>query len=346
MIKNINIEEFLINKILFEENLKDLDVFNNINYELLTKILSEHLIIPSFYINIKRKKIDNIFESEFLNFCKGIYEINKNKNKLLKEEIIEISKILKAHKIKHLFIKGASHILSNLYEDIGERMIGDIDIWIPEDEIQNAKEIMKNNGYNKINKYSFSNPGGRHLDRMLNQNKLYSIELHRRPLREKKFHFDKIKVIEKDSFNIISLNDQLLINIYNHQINDFGLYKLSYSYRNLYDTYLFLKKKIVISNDCYDPVINYYFLICKKLNIKEMKNHYTKENLFFNLRFYLKKFKILRLIHDFTTVQIIKIKYRPKQIKRLILSKNYRQYLIEKYFKIYLTLTVLINFKI
>ena len=59
---------------------------------------------------------------------KEIYTINKNRNIHLVKEISQISKILKSHNIKYRYIKGAYQITNHIYDDIGERMIGDIDL--------------------------------------------------------------------------------------------------------------------------------------------------------------------------------------------------------------------------
>ena len=75
-------------------------------------------------------------------------EDNQNKTKLLTTVSNyfreSISRILYTKNINHVFIKGAAYILGNLYDDIGVRMIGDIDFLIEknyEQEIVNWEHL-------------------------------------------------------------------------------------------------------------------------------------------------------------------------------------------------------------
>ena len=69
-----------------------------------------------------------------------------------------------------------------------------------------------------------------------------------------------------------SIDDLLLNNIYNFQINDFGYSKLNYSYRLIYDTFLFLKKENkFFSGIKFDKYINSFLCICKILDIDSLK---------------------------------------------------------------------------
>ena len=63
-------------------------------------------------------------------YLKEIYEINRNRNEILLNEINEINEIFYKNNIDFVFLKGAANISCNLYNDIGERMVGDIDLLV------------------------------------------------------------------------------------------------------------------------------------------------------------------------------------------------------------------------
>ena len=63
---------------------------------------------------------------DFKDYIKQIYLINKSRNKQLKKEVIELSRILQENKIEHVF-EEYNCLFSGNYNDLGERMIGDID---------------------------------------------------------------------------------------------------------------------------------------------------------------------------------------------------------------------------
>ena len=68
----------------------------------------------------------------FRKYIKKIYELNLERNNILIKEINEISDLLNKENINHVYIKGASLIISNDYDVKSERMIGDIDILVNE----------------------------------------------------------------------------------------------------------------------------------------------------------------------------------------------------------------------
>ena len=119
----------IIIDILFKNKDEILEV-ERINEEKIIKLLSEQLMIPAFYFNLKRLKIKNSFSKDFFKYIREIYQINKNRNKELIIEINEICQILDLHNVKYCFLKGAALLKRQIFDDIGERMVGDIDLLI------------------------------------------------------------------------------------------------------------------------------------------------------------------------------------------------------------------------
>ena len=117
-------EKFLVN-ILYRpasEILNGVDI-NNINFEKLITLTSGHLMLPALFFNIQKKKASYLFPEDFIAYIKSIYAINKARNEILLEEAKELSELLVKNNIKHIFLKGTALLLSNVFEDIGERMM-------------------------------------------------------------------------------------------------------------------------------------------------------------------------------------------------------------------------------
>ena len=137
-------EKFLVNILYRPESeiLNGVDI-NNINFEKLITLTSGHLMLPALFFNIQKKKAAYLFPEDFIDYIKGIYAINKARNEILLDEAKELSELLVEHNIKHFFLKGTALLLSNVFEDIGERMIGDIDFIIrhkDEEKIKNQEK--------------------------------------------------------------------------------------------------------------------------------------------------------------------------------------------------------------
>ena len=173
-------EKFLVN-ILYRpasELLNGVDI-NNINFEKLITLASDHLMLPALFFNIQKKKAAYLFPEDFIDYIKNIFAINKARNEILLEEAKELSELLVENNIKHLFLKGTALLLSNVFEDIGERMIGDIDFIIQGKDEEKIKKVLEKNKYCSKKPFSsFRLFRHRHLPRRVNKNKIIAIEPH------------------------------------------------------------------------------------------------------------------------------------------------------------------------
>ena len=84
-----------------------------------------------------------------------MYNANIERNKILIREVNLLNDLLKKNNFNPIFLKGSSNIISGLYNDIGERMVGDIDFIVPEKEAKSAYLFLKDNSYFPLNKNFF-----------------------------------------------------------------------------------------------------------------------------------------------------------------------------------------------
>ena len=143
------VEEKLLVNILYRaesEVLKDIDI-SHLNFEKLIKIASAHLMLPALFFNIHKKNLTCLFPEDFVDYIKNIYSINKARNEVLISEAKELSQLLHKNNINHIFLKGSALILSNVFEDIGERMIGDIDFIVQDKDKEKIKNLLYNKNY-------------------------------------------------------------------------------------------------------------------------------------------------------------------------------------------------------
>ena len=141
--KNIDFEEIFIQSLLFEDNPILSNLIKRLDYEKLVKIGSKHLIIPSIYTRLKKKQMLKYINNDLKNYFEFIYNQNFERNTILKNELTEISILFISNNINHVFIKGSSNINNDIYEDLGERMIGDIDILVEDGQKLIANNLLK-----------------------------------------------------------------------------------------------------------------------------------------------------------------------------------------------------------
>lgn len=331
-------EEIFINTILFgKENEINIKLIGQLNLEKIIKISSSQLILPLIYSSIKRANIIQKFPIEFIDYLREIHKINFERNIILKKEIVELSKLLKKNNINHLFIKGSAFVYSDIYLNIGDRMVGDIDILIKNNQSKKAFKLLEKSGYKGKEKIRFFEGKKKHLNRQINKKKLFAVELHTRLFDNKNFKYFNSKIMLSNSIvnnkiNTGSLNNQLMHNIYNYQYNDSGYFLLDYTYKNLYDTYLLIKKikpkNVLINFNMYTTT---YFMINNYLQIKEFDNFSNNsKKIIPNLMLIVLRSGKVKNLWFITYKLWIKAKWLPLQIKEILVNKKYRSYLINK----------------
>ena len=273
-------EKFLVN-ILYRpasEILNGVDI-NNINFEKLITLTSGHLMLPALFFNIQKKKAAYLFPEDFIDYIKNIFAINKARNEILLEEAKELSELLVENNIKHLFLKGTALLLSNVFEDIGERMIGDIDFIIQGKDEEKIKKVLEKNKYCSKKPFSsFRLFRHRHLPRRVNKNKIIAIEPHLKLLNPRyrcAFNTKRLLNDFNEGLETIKTPSQSFLFdhcVYNFQINDHGFINAKHSHRSIYDIYkLDCKKSLTIKNSRKDIYVKHFFMTIEKFNIFDLQ---------------------------------------------------------------------------
>mgnify|MGYP001166924107 FL=1 len=322
------VEEKLLVNILYRaesEVLKDIDI-SHLNFEKLIKIASAHLMLPALFFNIHKKNLTCLFPEDFVDYIKNIYSINKARNEVLISEAKELSQLLHKNNINHIFLKGSALILSNVFEDIGERMIGDIDFIVQDKDKEKIKNLLYNKNYYGLfpdSLFTFFKP--RHFPRIVQKNKTIAIEPHtellspgyRCVINSKEL----INDFKDEAKSIKTPSKSFLFDhcIYNLQINDRGLYNSNYSHRSIYDIFkINCKNRLDIKNIKKDIYTKHYFLTINKFEIFDINITSTLLNSYFDKLIMVGR-NILR-----------KIYIRSIQIVELFVNYNYRKYALNK----------------
>ena len=273
-------EKFLVN-ILYRpgsEILNGVDI-NNINFEKLITLTSGHLMLPALFFNIQKKKAAYLFPEDFIDYIKNIFAINKARNEILLDEAKELSELLVEHNIKHIFLKGTALLLSNVFEDIGERMIGDIDFIVQGKDEEKIKKVLKYNNNcksQKLNLWRLFKPT--HLPRLVRENKTIALEAHLELLESRHRWIFNSKVL-RNNFNeelktIMTPSTSFLFDhcVYALQIRDKGFYIPYHGHRSIYDIYkLDCKSSLTTKNVKKDIYVKHFFMTIAKFNIFDLQ---------------------------------------------------------------------------
>ena len=210
------------------------------NWEALVKVASRFLVLTTLYCKLKQKKLLDLLPEDLDSYLNELTDINRNRNVTLLEEIKDISTVLDAHNINHVFLKGCALLAGGFYKDLGERMIGDMDILVASDQIEKAFEIVTSQGYSKSITFNYNTKNFRHLDRQVHEDKFAAIELHKSVLNDRCAHLINTNSIlsTKTIVNGVAIpNQDYLIRsiILAYQINSYGSYYNTVHLKYVYD---------------------------------------------------------------------------------------------------------------
>ena len=214
---------------------------NDIDWDVIVKAGSQQLVLPAIYCNLKIRGLLNYIPKDLCKYLEELTSINRNRNSSLITEINEINKLFNKNKIEFVFLKGSALLLGGYYKDEGERMIGDIDILVHPIHINKAQQLLLENGYKQAEKSLTDKfQDQKHLPRLISDNKLAAVELHKKLLHKKvKRLLKPMEVLHKKQFKnntpIPSNMDLMIHTALNFQVNDYG-YEYNYlSLRSAYD---------------------------------------------------------------------------------------------------------------
>lgn len=235
------------------------------NWDTIVIEGSKHLVLPAIYCRLKSKGLTHLLPEELHAYLEEITSLNRIRNTEIVSQIHSLSELLKAHNIEHVFLKGAALISSNYYDDIAERMLGDIDVLVSEHDLDTAHELLKSNGYYSIGHtlgYDFFEH--RHLPRMKTDDLICAVELHSKLLDSDTYEeLTSAHVLASrqivNGIAIPSSNHITLYTILNYQVNDNGSLYNSISFRSAYDTIALLKHSNYACFMLKDKKIRSYF---------------------------------------------------------------------------------------
>jgi len=218
-----------------------------IDWESVVKVSTSHYVFPALYCNLKRVDFLQYLPQDLVNYMEHITCLNRERNEQIITQAEDLNTLLLANNITPIFLKGTGNLLAGIYEDIAERMVGDIDFIFSKEDYPKAIKVLREFGYSDVGKYKYHFPAQRHYRRLQKENNIAAVEIHQEFLIEKYTNEFNYSFIEKDSqlingFKVSSYANKLNLSIIANQINDDGFYYKTMALRNAYDVFLLSKK--------------------------------------------------------------------------------------------------------
>ena len=171
----------------------------SIDWDAVVKVSTAHYVFPALYCNLKRVDFLQYLPHELVSYMEYIADINRDRNKQIISQANELNNVLLANNITPIFLKGTGNLLAGIYEDIAERMVGDIDFIFSKEDYPKAITVLREFGYSEVEKYKYYIPEEKHYRRLQKENNIAAIEIHNELLIEKYANEFNYSFVEKDS---------------------------------------------------------------------------------------------------------------------------------------------------
>jgi hypothetical protein len=316
---------------------------NEVDWDTVVQVSTAHYVFPALYCHLKRADFLHYLPEELVNYMIHITNLNRERNLQIITQAKEINELLLANHITSIFLKGTGNLLEGLYDDIAERMVGDIDFLVSKENYQKTYDLLKASNYKNVTKDDYSFPQFKHQPRLNKEDRIAAVEVHKELLLEKyadEFNFDLVSkhtFKKADQITFMSFENQLCLSIIATQINDDGMYFKNIALRNAYDVFLLSKKTNPLKalksfTKLYHP-LNNFLSICSITfggieSIQFEENDETKKHIkdFVNG---LKNDVSTKKKHRKTS-QILFIKQRLAIIKKALTRKDHRNWLLKR----------------
>jgi len=292
-----------------------------IDWDNVVKVSTSHYVFPAIYCNFKSADFLKYLPADLVEYMKHITNLNRDRNTQIIQQAHKLNSLLLANNITPVFLKGTGNLLAGLYDDIAERMVGDIDFILSKDDYPKAINVLREFGYSEVETYKYYIPEEKHYRRLKKENNIAAIEIHNELLIENYLNEFNYSFVEKDNqiingVTVLSYANKLNLSIIANQINDNGFYFKTMALRNAYDVFLLSKKTnakdaVNTLNNLTNP-LNCFLAACYEVfnNVASLEYNKTTKT-----ASYLSVFNS-QFINRKTT------KRRHKLIKRYLLLKN------------------------
>jgi hypothetical protein len=111
----------------------------SINWDQVVKLSTSHYVFPALYCNLKRADFLKYLPANLVAYMEEITNLNRERNEEIITQAKELNILLLANNITPIFLKGTGNLLAGIYDDVAERMIGDIDFIFSKEDYPKRK---------------------------------------------------------------------------------------------------------------------------------------------------------------------------------------------------------------
>lgn len=116
-------------------------------WEVTVGLANDHLLTPALWVMLNRKGLTEELPDELRDYLRELHKLSKERNTHLQAQLLEAIQQLNSIEIVPVLLKGAMHLVSNIYADTGMRIMSDIDLLVAREDVDNCLTALHKLGY-------------------------------------------------------------------------------------------------------------------------------------------------------------------------------------------------------
>ncbi len=118
-----------------------------LRWEDVVQLANNHLLTPALWIALKSQGLDAHLPADLGEYLQELHGMNKQRNAHLRSQLLEAVQKLNDIDVTPVLLKGAMHLVTEVYEDSGARIMTDIDLLVPRGDVDNCVSALHELGY-------------------------------------------------------------------------------------------------------------------------------------------------------------------------------------------------------
>lgn len=154
-----------------------------LSWEAVVSLANDHLLTPALWVELNRKCLIEALPDDLCDYLRDLHQLSKERNALLQAQLLEAVQQLNRINIVPVLLKGARHLVSDVYADTGVRIMSDIDLLVAREDVDKCLATLHELGYQSETDSEHDYPDyHHHCAPLFRAGDYASMEIHREPM--------------------------------------------------------------------------------------------------------------------------------------------------------------------
>lgn len=119
-------------------------------WEAVVSLANKHLLTPALWVALSDKGLASELPEDLRDYLRELHQLSRERNRHLRIQLLEAARQLNSVGIVPILLKGAKHLVTEIYTDPGVRIMTDIDLLVRREEINPSLDVLRQIDYEPI----------------------------------------------------------------------------------------------------------------------------------------------------------------------------------------------------